>query len=425
MVQQRMARQSQIQQIQHIQLPNNSTKLSHSKAVSQSRRALLALTAALFLAGCAKTVPPKPDYIGVLPQGSFQRGWPVNLDLKKGDFVTRVDVRDKLVYIYTFSKRVTAFDRKSGKLQFSMVVKSPIDSLLPLVELQGMIVFPNATALELFDSKGDFIKEVALSSPLRSDAAGEGTTVFFGSAGPRGGLVEALDLTRAYDVQRWRYSTTDSTAVTAGPAVSNGIEYSGSNGGEVDAVSVSTRAQLWETEHNNFLAAGPIVADLQLDDSGLYIASQDTKLYCLNKSTGKLKWQYFAGYPLVDSPVITSDSVYQYVPGKGLVALDKNTGSYDRSPRWINPTATQFLSQDEKYTYVAEPSTDPAYPTVKTFAIVALNKQTGEKEFESDHKDFTVFGINRKDSTIYASRANGNAMAIIPVLKAGEIGVLQ
>ncbi len=374
--------------------------------------------------GCEHMTPVEPPYFGVLPQGSFQRGWLVELDLAKTDRVTRVDVRDDTVYVYTLKKQVTAFDRKAGTRKFSMDVPSPIDNLLPLVELQGMIVFPNSTELEVFNREGRLLQSVPLPLPLRSDAAGEGTTVFFGAAGARGGLVEAYDLSRAYAPQKWEYLTRDTAPVTAGPTVSNGIVYSGSDDGEIDAVSTSaTRAQVWNTEHGAFLAAGAITADLKIDDSGLYAASHDSKMYCINKTTGKLKWQFFAGASLYDSPVLTSDTVYQYVPGKGLAALDKNTGAYDRNPRWIHPTATQFLSQDEKYVYLLDPRTDSAKPgSPTTNFIIAVDKQTGVKAFESKPTGLTVFGTNLKDNTIFAGYDDGRVITIKPVLTAGVIG---
>ncbi len=403
--------------------PKNS-KLT--RTIRRAAAASLLAIAAAGIAGCEHLAPVEAPYIGPLKQGSFQSGWSVDLNLAKGDSITRVDVRDQLVYIYSAKKRVTAYDRKSGKLKFGMDVPSPVDTLMPLVELPDMLVFPNSTELEVFTKDGFFKKSVPLPSPLRSNAAGEGTTVFFGAAGARGGLVEAYDLARPYAPQKWEYLTYDTQPVTAGPAVSTGIIYSGSEGGEVDAVSTNeSRAQVWNTDHGSFLAAGAITADLQVDDSGLYIASHDSKMYCVNKTTGKLKWQYFASAPLYDSPVLTSDTVYQFVPGKGMAALDKNTGAYDRSPKWIYPTATQFLSQDEKYAYLLEPRTDADKPELGTAnVIIAVDKQTGVKAFESKRTDFTVFGVNRKDGAIFAAFADGRVMTILPVLKAGTIGEL-
>jgi outer membrane protein assembly factor BamB len=372
------------------------------------------------LGGCAEPVPFKHNPVAVMKMGSLESTWFVDLN-SADDPIVNVDVRDKLVYIYFLSKRVVAFDRKAGTLQMTMHVKSPNRFLLPLVELKDRIVFPNATTLEVFDSKGFFEKSVVLDSPLRSNCAGDGEDIFFGSVSPRGGLVESYNVQRPLAPFNWEYLTYDGGDVTAGIASYAGIIYSGSEGGEVDAVAVN-RSQLWDTPHGNFMAAGPITADLKADEAGLYVASKDSKLYCINRTTGKLKWQYFAGTPLTDSPTTTSDMLYEYVPGKGLAALDKLNGAYNRSPRWIHPTATQFLAEDEKYAYLADPRPNPEDPDQRAYAIIAVDKVTMKQAFESSHKDFAILGTNRKDSLIYGAFADGKLFAIRPVLKAGHIG---
>ena len=109
----------------------------------------------------------------------------------------------------------------------------------------------------------------------RGNASGEGDMIFFGSAGPHGGLVEAYDVSAPYAPQKWEYLTHDATDVTAGTATFDGVTYSGSEGGEVDAVNFQ-RGQIWDTPYGNFLVYGPITADLVADESGLYVASRIT-----------------------------------------------------------------------------------------------------------------------------------------------------
>jgi outer membrane protein assembly factor BamB len=304
-----------------------------------------------------------------------------------------------------------------------MHVRSPSIRLMPLVELKNHLVFPSATALEVYDNTGAFEQSIKLERPLRSNVSGDGDMIFFGSAGPHGGLVEGYDVSVPYAPQKWEFLTYDGADVTSGTAVYSGVVYSGSEKGEIDAVTVQ-RAQIWDTDHGNFLVYGPIFADLVADEAGLYVASRDYSLYCVNRTTGKLKWQYFTGAPLSDAPVTTSDSVYQMVPGKGLAAVDKILGPFNRTPRWIHPTASQFLSQDEKYVYLADPRGESEISKRTQYAIIAVDKLTMKLAFESDHKDFTVFGTNRKDGTIFAGYDDGKIFAIKPVLKAGQIGEL-
>ena len=390
---------------------------SWTKTLSKYSVAVLLFAA---IGGCAQPIPFQHNAVAVLPMGSLERDWFVDLEAT-ADPVVNIDVRDKMVFITTASKHVVALDRKAGTLKMSMNVSSPLPRLMKMVELKDKLVFPNPLSLEVFDSKGFFQMSISLPIPLRGNASGDNDSIYFGSVGPHGGLVESYDLALPYPHKKWEFLTRDEAEVTAGTVDYTGIIYSGSTLGEVNAVT-GARDQIWETDHGNFLVSGPIVADLQIDESGLYVASQDSKLYCINRSTGKLKWQYFAGAPLTDSPVNTSDTIYQLVPGLGLAAIDKNAGAFNRSPRWVHPTATQFLSQDEKYVYLADPRPNAEDPTKIGYAIIAVDKLTMKQAFESSHKDYSIFGVNKKDSTIFAGFADGKIFAIKPVLKGGEIG---
>ena len=111
---------------------------------------------------------------------------------------------------------------------------------------------------------------------------------------------------------------------------------------------------------------------------------------------------------------MTSDTVYQYVAGDGLVALDKATGEYNRKPRWAAKDARQFLAQDGSNAYVR----------MRDNRIAALDKKTGEVRFTSGRRDLAVFCTNvlKEDGMIYAATKRGRIIAIRPVLKPGSVG---
>jgi hypothetical protein len=404
---------------------------------SKFRHALLFLFVGICasLAGCSHPAVYEPLPTGLLPAGSFALTWMYPLDLKD-DSVVSLDVRDQLIYIVTADKHVTALERKSGKFKFAMVVNTPSPHLHPPVELADKIVFPTVISLEVFDKSGVHLRSMPLSSPLRSGATGSGSatgsgdTIYFGADDPAGGLVLAVDLSRAFDFNRWSLLTPGG-AITSTPCFYNDTLFVANEAGQVYAIN-SDRNPVWNTPGHIFLAAAPIIADLKADEGGLYIASKDSHLYCLNTidqkvdqtsvQGGRLKWEFFPGVPLEDSPQPAGDMVYQYVPGKGMAAISKVDGPFIRPARWIYPTATRFLSQDAHYAYLvdARPNADDKDKTDNF--IIAVDKQTGEKVFESKHTDFNVFGSNLKDEVIYAGYASGQILAIEPVLNAGRVG---
>jgi outer membrane protein assembly factor BamB len=386
---------------------------------------IVALALIGLIAGCSEPVSFKENPIGSLPPGSFELAWLMPLTLKTGDVVDRMEVRDEVIYVFTHDKQVIAINRKQGTLRYVVQVQTPSPRVLPPVELADKIVFPTATSLELFDKQGNHLRSVPLAAPLHSGASGEGDTVYFGAFDPYGGRLLAVNLQNEYNTSRWQLLTKGS--ISAAPLVYQSFVYVGTEAGEVYAVNEDRNA-LWSIEGGVFQTAGPIVADLKADDAALYVASKDSKLYSINRTTGKLLWQYFAGVPLKTSPVPTLDTVYQTIPGQGVAAIDKYIGvknpPYNRTPKWIVPNATQFLAQDDTDAYLLEPRVDDKDPSITRNVIVAVDKQTGKEKFESQHTDWTVFGTNTKDATIYAGYPNGQIIALRPDLKAGRIGEL-
>jgi len=99
----------------------------------------------------------------------------------------------------------------------------------------------------------------------------------------------------------WKYY--QGTAVSASPAVANGVVYVGCGG--VCALNASTGALLWRSSYGS-TQSSPAVEAL----GGLvFIGSEDGHLYALNATTGALLWSYATG-GAVDSSPATNGLVY-------------------------------------------------------------------------------------------------------------------
>ena len=172
------------------------------------------------------------------------------------------------------------------------------------------------------------------------------------------------------------------------------------------------RDPLWTLPDNTFRTYNTITADLAADDFGVYVPSQDKKLYCLERGTGKIKWAYFAGMPLLQKPIVIGPTVYQFIPNRGLAAISKTNGQIARDAMWVDSFVKQILASDEKYLYVRGERNE----------ILALDKTTGKTQFRSTRNDLDVFATNLESPIIYAATKNGTVLAIRPVLKPGTVG---
>jgi outer membrane protein assembly factor BamB len=163
-----------------------------------------------------------------------------------------------------------------------------------------------------------------------------------------------------------------------------------------------------------FNTSGKFLSDIKVDDFGVYASNTDSKLYCLDRVNGHIKWMYYASVPLKTSPVVTANMVYQYVDGTGIVAIDKTNGTFNRSPKWAVKGAVQVLSEDQQLIYLRR----------RDNRLLAVDKSSGEVVFTSKAHPFEVFATNSKDSIIYGATRSGSVWAIRPVVQEGEVGTM-
>jgi hypothetical protein len=375
------------------------------------------LTLVAALAGCQqqKSAPPP---VAEVPSGSFMRKWVADVALKS-DSVANVYVREDLLIVYTKNHFGYVFNRDSGGFMWVANITSPGTKVRPPLVLKDYVILPTVATLEVFDrSTGRNRRSVPLPFALRSGAVGAGTHVYFGADDQGYGRVVNLDLAGSqYQATSTKWTLATRGGIASTPAVQQGVVYVGDDHGDVYAVNSDSRAPVWPVKQEGredtvFGAAGAIRADLKADAFGVYAASEDSKLYCLGRTDGKIRWQYFAGQPLVNSPVVTDTSVYIYVDDVGLVALDKTKGDYNRKPLWTIRNAVQFLAEDERYAYLEG----------NDHAIIAVERSSGQVKFQSKRKDFYTLATSLKGNVIYTSSEDGHLRAVVPVLTPGTMG---
>jgi len=378
--------------------------------------------------GCAR--PPEPGFNEnpqPLDNPSFARQWGTDLTRGNDDPVTEMYLSDQYVFAYRRSGTSSVMDRGTGRLLHIDNPRDGVQRLHPPVVLKDRIVYPTTTYLEVFDTDGRYIEHAtkptdeldkpfsqSLDFPIHSDAVGLGKQVFFGADYQGGGRAIEIDMTRPYRPELWTLMTPGS-GISAAPAVLKDVVYIASDNGKVAAVATDTREPIWPLDQGVFGTYGRVDANLAADQTGVYVASTDTKLYCLQRAGGRVKWQYFAGAPLHSGPVLTKDIVYLSVPRTGLVAINKNdiAKGINREARWTAADATQFLSEDDHYIFVRTSGNQ----------IAALDKASGQQQFVSKRPDLVAFATNAKgDGIVYVATRGGRVISVRPVVHPGEMG---
>jgi outer membrane protein assembly factor BamB len=370
------------------------------------------LSALPLLGGCGPSHPM--DEVALAPVGSLTKAWSFPLDLdKKDDVIRGLYLRGDTLFVYTQRNLVVAFNAAGGSVTYATPVTPDAVHLKPPILVRDQHAFPAGSTIEMYSKAGKFVESVDCTHSIRSPGTPHNQRIYLGLDYPAGGRLAAIDLTRKYDRALWELMTFG--GVSAAPAVYQNTIYCGSEDGRCYAIS-EDRLAVWPLPHSAFDTDGPIKADVKADESGVYIASMDTKFYCLELGSGKLKWQYYAASPLLEAPVVTANSIYLVVPNNGIVALNKTEGKFNREPRWIAKGAKRYLAEDEKNCYLLSGDNH----------IAAYDKNTGELKYRSKRNDLVAFAINAnpKDSTIYGATVNGEVFAIKPVNKPGTVGMM-
>lgn len=377
------------------------------------------MTLATTQLGCQKKIePPEPiPAAAPLPLNSFVRSWAFNLGLEGGDVVKEIHPRDKDVYVYTRGGQILVMSRETGRLEWQARIRSTDrGGMKPPVVLKDRVVVPTSSTLEIYDTNdGHFVKSSPLKVAARSNAVGLGSIIYIGGDFANASRLVALDISKDYVPTVWQLQIMKG-GLASTPALLDEVLYIGAGDGNVYAVNALSREPLWSLTNNAFKTEGPVIADVAADESGVYVASTDSRMYCLNKGTGKLKWQFYAGRALTQGVILTPTQAYLPIPNLGIAAFAKGDGEFNRKPLWIATDMNQFLTEDDKYVYLRRAGDN---------VIVAFDKATGEQRFENKRRDLVTFATNLKnDGVIFAVSKTSRLLAIKPVLKPGVVGEL-
>jgi outer membrane protein assembly factor BamB len=364
--------------------------------------------------GCRRETPRASDrqaQIVDVPANSFVVQWIAPLKLQRGDSLTHLYHRGDALLAYAKSNHVVEINSGAGNILWGVNVAGPSDTVGPPLVMKDQTIFPTSTSLSIFKN-GKKDRDIEIGHAIRSAPAGEDNIVYLGLDYAGGGRLAKLDISKPYANTRWELMT--SGGMSSAPVLFSQVVYTASENGYVYAVS-EDRNPVWPLANSAFKTDRRVLADIRVDEFGVYVASTDSKLYCLDRNSGKIKWQYFSGMPLRTAPVVTAELVYQAVPGVGVAAIDKLAGDYDRKPRWLVRGTSQYLSEDAARVYLRADNNQ----------IVAVSKASGQELFRSHRTDMKLFATNLKpDGMVYAATLDGDVYAIRPVTTAGTVGEL-
>jgi outer membrane protein assembly factor BamB len=411
--------------------------IRQSRIASRTTPPLIGAIGALLavLGGCNNDQGPAtlpPSAVVQITGPCFVKKWQTQLRMTPGESVRDIYLVGDTLHIETDQNFDHCLNAASGDLQFFNQVATPeiLTRDGPALVTDGFVI-ARGSALYLYNRDGRLQRGIDLGFTVTNQpvSVSPGKSLVIVGLDESGGRIAEVDVSRDIDPIAWEIMTNG--LVEGAAAVSVGGIYAGSEDGGVRAFT-DDRSLVWPLLPGScFKAGGQIVSAVRADHPDLklsephsvYFGATDGVLYCVNCDNGKLRWRYFAGTPLETAPEVTLSTVYQYVPGKGLVAIDRahkmtlpdgTAAGDDPFPpaRWIARYGKRFLAEDDQYSYVQSTSN----------TLMALDKQTGAVAFQSHVRGLRFAAVNLKTSMIYAVTRGGDVVAIQPVLQSGSFG---
>ena len=239
-----------------------------------------------------------------------ERGRLKHLDLVGGFLVARDNVN-----------LTSLVSPEGGEVRWSAPVGSPLQRYVGSVTLDGRVLVCSETELSIIDAvTGNLVDRQEFANVVNTRPAQYGPLLVFGTAN---NVVLAHLTTKRF--RAWAYGV--SAPIVTDPAqMDGGLVGFVTQAGEVIVLDGQTgsAASRWKI-------LGGATGTPATDGSRLFVASLDQSIYAFAPGVARPLWRTRTDRPLPDAPAYHDGSVYVFVPGQGLTALNADNGQ----TRWV------------------------------------------------------------------------------------------
>lgn len=327
----------------------------------------------------------------LLAHSQLEIVWRNKLPIRENESLEQLFILGNRIYALSDRNYIVSLNREDGNVIFSR----PIGGVgLPVL---GLELYED----ELFYIIGNKLVEIESASGTKRSSrrlavsaicpAARNSSYFYVAAADR-----RMHTLRASDkVQVFEVAAENESRITSIAADEEFVVF-GTDAGNVISITADRPRRLWQ-----FDAAGSIVEPMIKDAKSLFVASEDTNVYRVEITTGKLDWKYAAGAVLEKSPRVTQNVVYQYVRGRGLAAIDKENGEL----MWQLAEGVDLLAEAEEMAYVI----------TNTGELVVMDNKKMRRLYSVNFAGVSRYTANTVDSKIYIADEAGRIACLKPI----------
>ncbi len=320
--------------------------------------------------------------------------WQQTLPMKKGETFAAVALLGDRLYLRSDRNYMWSLGTDGGNVVFSRSVAPrgiPVLDLVSYGDSLISVVGNQLTECTMVTGVEQRVADLELSivaPPVRN------SQYFYVAAGDR-----RLHVLRAHDLVRiFKVAPENESLITTVLADDTTVVF-GTTAGNIVAMMADAPKKLWQ-----FDAAGAVAGPIIRDGNSFYFASKDTNVYRLDvtgATTAPMAWKFQTEAVLDRAPRVTQRFVYQYALGRGVTAIDKQTGQ----AVWSLPEGLDLLAEAE----------NKAYLITKVRTLAVMDNATGKMLYSLNGAPIAAHAANTESARIYIVDEHGRVACLTPV----------
>jgi len=331
----------------------------------------------------------------LLEHANLKISWENKLPIKKTERLEQLFILGNRLYAISNQNYMTSLNRENGNIIFGKVVAPdglPVEGLKPYNDV--LISIAGTKVIELDPQSADQRKAADVGFSIACPAARNSSYFYLSGVDKRLHILRAEDMVQIFEV-----SADNESMITSVIAEETFVIFA-TEAGNVVSIMPNMPRRLWQ-----FDAAGGIAGPIIKDGISLFFASKDTNVYRVDivglPLRKQLAWKFQTAGVLDKAPRVTQAVVYQYVPGKGVTAIDKGGGT----SLWSVQGGADLLAEAK----------DKAYVITKDRTLVVMDNLTAKKLYSVNFAEVSIYAANIIDSKIYIADERGRIACLQPV----------
>ncbi len=331
----------------------------------------------------------------LLKHANLKIVWENELPMKKGENIGHMFLLANRLYVISDRNYVLSLNKGDGKIVFGKTV-APAGLLTSGMMLHAdELLYVNGSSLVQVDAESGIERKSTDIGQGMTCPATRNSSYFYAA-----GIDKRLHAFSASNmVQEFEVAADNDSVITSILADENFVILA-TDKGNVISIAPNSAVRLWQ-----FDAAGAIAGPVVRDWMSLFFASRDTNVYRIDMTQPpeqrRLVWKYRATGLLEKAPRVTQRVVYQPVLAKGVVAIDKETGT----AMWSVPGGLDLLAEAK----------GKAYVITETATMVVMDNAKAAKLFSVNLANASKYAANATDDKIYIADKRGRTACLQPV----------